>query len=158
MKVNRLLLGGAVAISMIAPGPWSENAKASSSSPFNWTMQWRLVNGRTNKRFHVLEAGTLTLSGKLWIHEKRRGAPSRPMRIKIEVVKESNDGTDSDEKNSLCSVIVTPSTTLHERTEYSKSCGRIETGKYWIRVNKFEAESGDGDGWHNQGSGILVTE
>lgn len=116
------------------------------------------IQGRTNKRFHVLDSGTLMLSGKLWIYEKRRGGSSQPMRIKVEVVKENNDEKDNNEKDAFCSVIVTPSTKLNEPTEYSKSCGRVEAGKYWVRINKFEASSTDGDGWHNRGNGTLVTE
>jgi hypothetical protein len=122
-------------------------------------MEWRFVSGRANRRFHVLDAGTLTLSGKLWAYEKRRAGAAQPQAVKIEVLKDDgNDGQDDEDRTAFCSAIVTPSAVLNERKEFSTSCGRVESGKYWIRISKPTAQSHDGDGWHNQGHGTLSTQ
>ena len=124
---------------------------AANSSAFSWTMRWRYVGGDRNSRYHALDAGALTINGKLWIYEKARASASSPLTIQIEVLKEN------DEKNVLCTLTVVPSTILNDKKEFSKTCGRIETGKYWVRITKPGATNHDGDGWHNQGAGTLAT-
>ena len=124
-----------------------------SSLSFAWTMNNRYVNGKTNGRFHTLDAGELTLSGKIWITEKRAAAASTPLSISMSVVKEQ----DSSERDAVCTVTVTPDTTINNKKEFSRSCGRIESGKFWLLIDKVGASNPDGDGWHNQGSGTLTT-
>jgi hypothetical protein len=120
-----------------------------ASSSFSWTMRWRYVGGKDNGKLHVLDAGNLTINGKIWITDKLRGSTSTPLDIQIEVLKENE--TD----NAVCTATVVPSKVMSEEKAFSKSCGRIAGGKYWLRITKVGAQDGDGDAWHNKGSGTL---
>lgn len=122
-----------------------------SSSSFSWVMNNRQVHGQNNGRLHALDAGELTLSGKIWITEKKGKSATTPLPITIKVFKEGS------ERDAVCSVTVIPDTAVNNKKEYSKSCGRIESGKYWILINKDGADNPDGEGWHNQGTGSLIT-
>lgn len=115
-------------------------------------MNRRYVGGRKNGRFHSLDAGNLTVNGKIWIHEKRAGADSSPSPVTIEVLKGDTDSKDS----IICTLVVAPSTTLNDKKSFSKPCGRVEGDKYWLKIYK-GGHSEDPDGWHSQGSGTLDT-
>jgi hypothetical protein len=124
-----------------------------SSSSFKWTMDHRYVSGERNKKFYNLSAGVLTLNGSLWITLKRAAAASAPLPISIMVVKQG-----STERNATCTVTVIPDTVVNAKKAFSKSCGRIDSGEYFVVINKDGANNPDGDGWHNQGSGTLSTD
>ncbi len=123
-----------------------------NASDYAFTMNWRYVSGKENKRFHTLDSGELTLSGKIWVHQKRYDASPVPLPVRIEVLK----GIDS-ERDVVCTLEVTPDVILNSKRAYSKSCGRIEGGSYWLRISKSKTQTSDGEGWHSQGSGTLTT-
>jgi hypothetical protein len=123
------------------------------SSAFTFTMNNRYVNGKANHKLHTLEAGELTISGQIWLHEKRRGAATTALPIQIDVVKDTFMARDV-----VCAVTVVPDRTISAKTAYSKSCGRIEGGTYFIRATKVGAENPDGEGWHNTSAGTLTTQ
>lgn len=122
-----------------------------NSASFAWTMNLRFVHGKKNGQLHSLDAGELTLSGKIWIHEKAARTASSPDKVTVEVLK------DTFLDNIVCTVEVTPSTTLNSKKEYSKACGRVESGKYWLRIYKPKSLDDTGDGWRSQSSGTLTT-
>ncbi len=117
---------------------------AANSSAYTFTMALRYVSGKDNKTFHTLDAGELTLGGKIWITDKRPDADSTPMPISITVIKAGLLGPE------VCTVTVTPDTILNSPRAYSQLCGHIEGGMYWLRISKRQARSRDGDGWHSQ--------
>lgn len=119
---------------------------AASSAAFAFTMEKRAVWGNKNKRLHTLDAGELTLSGGVWVVSKSRGSSSAPDVVTIEVHK-------GQEENKVCSVSMVPSTTFNDKRAFDKSCGRVESGSYWIFVSRPNE-----DGWHLKGSGALVTK
>lgn len=128
-----------------------EHAQASSSG-FSWTMNLREVDGYKNRQVRHLEGGTLTLEGKIWIHEKIRTANPTPEQVRIEVFRDEF-GKDP----SICSVLVRPSTILNDKRDFSRGCGRVETGNYYLVIAKPHGKD-DVDGWHNQGSGSITTK
>lgn len=130
---------------------WLAGTAVASSSSFSWTMNKRVVNGQSNGRLHVLDAGELTLSGKIWITEKKAKSASSPLPITIKVLKAGS------ERDAVCSITMIPDTAVNNKKDFSKSCGRVESGKYWILINKDGADNPDGEGWHNQGSGSITT-
>lgn len=107
------------ALAIILPG----GSALANSSAFTWAMRFRYVSGKDNKKSHSLDAGELTVSGKIWIFEKNAKATSSPGAITIEVWK---DGTLSDDR--VCALTVVPDTTLNSKKEISRSCGRVESG------------------------------
>lgn len=123
-----------------------------NSAAFAYTMNWRHVDGAKNNKLHHLEAGALNIEGKLWIHEKRAKTSASPMAIRFTVFRDEV-GRDP----SVCTLLVTPSETPNERRAFSQSCGTVATGSYYVAVSKPDASAEDGDGWHNQGSGMLTT-
>lgn len=150
MKRNFATLVGTAALPCLALTIFGGEAAASSSS-FAWVMNNRQVNGQKNGRLHALDAGELTLSGKIWITEKKAKSASTPLPITIKVFKEGS------ERDAVCSVTVIPDTAVNNKKDYARSCGRIEGGKYWVLINKDGADNPDGEGWHNQGTGALTT-
>ena len=117
-----------------------------NSAAFSFTMEMRAVWGNRNGKFHTLDAGELTLSGDVWVVSKNGGANSTPDVVTIEV----HRGTGV---SAVCSVKVTPSTTFNDKRTFDKSCGRVESGSYWVFVERTNP-----DGWHLKGSGTLVTK
>ena len=118
-----------------------------NSATFAFTMELRAVHGNKNLKLHALDAGELTLSGAVWVVSKNRGASSTPDTIDIAVKK------DNALKSQVCSATVIPNTVFNAKRSFEKSCGRIESGTYWIDVNRPTE-----DGWHVKGSGTLVTK
>jgi hypothetical protein len=151
MKRRLVKLALVVLLAGIVSAGAEEPAYASSST-FTWVMNKRQVHGKKNKKFHDLDGGELTLSGKIWVTDKKAAAASSPLSITIKVVKE-NDSED----DAVCSLTVIPDTTVNTKKDYTKSCGRVPTGKYWVHINKDGAENPDGEGWHNEGNGTLTT-
>jgi hypothetical protein len=145
----RYAAGALVGIMMIVG--FARMAVANSSG-YAFTMRWRYVSGKENRKFHALEAGELTLSGKVWITDKKVVTLAlSPDPVTIEVMQ----GTVF--PSVRCSASVTPDRIFNSSRVYSMSCGRIEAGTYWIQVSKPKAGSPDGDGWHSQGDGLLTT-
>jgi hypothetical protein len=115
-------------------------------------MDNRYVDGQKNKQIHSLDAGELTISGDIWVTSKNARATSSPQSISLRVAATGLFGS------TACTVSVTPDSTLNKKRSFSKSCGRIESGTYWIEVSKDKAIDKTGDGWHLRGSGSLTTK
>ncbi len=147
-KLGACVAGLAVlsSASMIA-----EQALANSTN-FSWTMLRRGVHGANNQKLHLLDAGTLTVSGTLWIHEKRAKATSQPMAVTIYVRKRGSIFDDD-----ICNFDVIPSTLLNDRRAFSNACGTVAAGTYYLFAAKPKSADEDGDGWHNQAAGMLTT-
>jgi len=116
-----------------------------NSSSYSFTMDYRYVNGKDNGVTHGLSAGSLTNSGSLWAYRKAAGAVG-PYSVTIAVVK------DEIIDDTICTVSVTPSTTLNEKKSFSKACGSVPTGVYYI-----EAWKTNDDGWDIKAQGTLTT-
>lgn len=124
-----------------------------NSSAYAFTMKLRYVSGRDNNRPHTLDAGELTLSGQIWATNKSVRSTSTPQPITIEVAK---PGLFS--PVPICTLSVMPDVILNSKRPYSRSCGRIEGGTYWIIASKSKTWDKSGDGWRIQGSGTLTTK
>lgn len=120
---------------------------AANSSAFSFTMHRRAVNGQKNGKLHRLDAGELTLGGSIWVVSKDGGARSTPHTVKIKVMETGVLGSE------VCSVSATPNTIFNAKRAVDKSCGRVESGSFWLLVSR-----SDDDGWHLQGSGTLSTK
>lgn len=112
----------------------------------------REVDGSRNRKLYHLDSGTLSISGSVWVTEKVRGANSAPLEITVEILRD-----EFGRNASICSLQVKPSTILNERRDFSRSCGRVESGTYYLVVAKPHGKD-DVDGWHNEGSGSLTTK
>lgn len=123
-----------------------------NSSAFAFTMELRFVSGERNKKTHALDAGELTLNGNLWVTSKKARSTSKPKPIAIRVAETGLLGS------TICTVSVTPDTIFNNKVPFSRSCGRIKGGTYWIEVSKDQAIDKTGDGWHLQGAGTLTTK
>lgn len=146
MKRKHSRLIAAVIVSFLAIGAFAGRAVANSSG-FGFTMEQRYVNGEKNKQLHALDAGELTFSGNVWVTSKNVGATSAPEVIEIAVWKIGVLGS------RVCAASVTPNTIFNDKRSFSRSCGRIEGGTYWIEVSRKKV-----DGWHIKGSGALATK
>lgn len=120
---------------------------AANSAAFAFTMELRAVNGEKNKKFHSLDAGELTLSGAIWVVSKNRGSTAAPEVVEIKVKKSGLLASE------VCSVSLTPNTIFNAKRSFEKSCGKVESGTYWVFVTRPRS-----DGWHLKGSGSLVTK
>lgn len=116
-----------------------------NSSSYSFTMDHRYVNGKDNGVTHGLSAGSLTNSCSLWAYDKAAGAVG-PYSVTIAVVQ---DGIID---KTICTTSVTPSKTLNVKKSYSKSCGSVPTGVYYI-----EAWKTNDDGWDVKAQGTLTT-
>lgn len=123
-----------------------------SSSAFSFTMFLRVVRGDRNKMLHSLDAGELTISGEVeTTGSVASPATKKPVAVSFEV---RQKGTIL--SSSVCSASVTPDPALSKKVSFSKSCGKIGKGIYYIIVSK-DYQAKTGDGWHITGSGTLVT-
>lgn len=122
-----------------------------NSSNYAWDMPWDgyYVNGKNNGVLHSLTAGTLTNSGSLWEYYKIGGASATPHDITIEVWR-----VDTIFDNKICSITVTPYTTLYQKKYYSQNGGTIIADDYYIVVWK----NNEQDGWSTAGSGTLTSQ
>jgi hypothetical protein len=127
-------------------------AALANSASFSFTMNNRLVNGESNKMLHALDAGELTLDGKLWVTSKKARATAEPGNIEIFVYKIGILNSE------VCKVVVTPDRIFNKRVAFSKACGRVESGTYVIKLWKEKALDRSGDGWQIAGSGTLTTK
>lgn len=120
-----------------------------NSSSYQWEMshEGRNVNGKRNGVLHDMTAGELTNSGEVWQYFNLQGATG-PLKVGIEVRK-VNTLFDS----SVCIAYVTPSAELNDPVSYSKDCGTISDGTYYIVAFK-----GDMDGRSTAGRGVLETQ
>lgn len=147
---TRSAVGAVVGVAMVIG---LGGVSVANTARFTFIMQCRYVGGDKTGVTHVLDAGELTLSGAIWITDKRLANPAtEPATVTIELMQGDHF------KTSFCSVEVTPDRIFNRRTNFSKSCGRIEAGTYWVRVWKKGARDKDGDGWHSQGDGILTVK
>lgn len=117
-----------------------------NSSSYSFTMDYRYVNGKSNGVTHGLDAGYLTNSGVLWAYAKAPGAVG-PYPVTIAVVK------DELIDRTICTVSVTPYTTLGVIKSFSQGCGNVKTGVYYI-----EAWKANDDGWDIKVIGTLTTQ
>lgn len=141
----------AATFAIVAIAVFAGSAVASSAA-FAFTMNLRYVDGKKNNILHTLDAGDLTLSGKIWVTSKKARAASNPEPVTITVWKPGIVNSDK------CSVSVTPDRILNQKVSFTKSCGHIESGTYFIAVSKSDAFDKSGDGWQCQGSGTLSTK
>jgi len=130
---------------------FSHRAVASSAA-YSFTMLLRCVNGEKNKTLHPLDAGSLTISGTIWVTSKVARATAEPDPITIRLYRSSLFNSE------ICTVTVTPDRVFNKKTSFTKSCGDVEAGTYFFIVSKPDAIDKLGDGWHIQGSGALVTK
>lgn len=148
-KVGACVAGLVVlcSVSMIAA-----QAQANSSN-FSWRMDKRYISGKDNGRFHMLDAGTVTIQGHIEITERLRGSVSTPIPIVISLVH-----VDLAPEQASCKITITPDTAVGASKPFSVTCGNIKSGKYWLLIKKNTEMNPDGDGWHNRGSGTVSTQ
>jgi len=60
-----------------------------NTSSWSFTMDYRYVNGAENGIYHKMDAGEMSISGKIWIYSKDSWFGETPNRIKYEVWKSS---------------------------------------------------------------------
>lgn len=118
-----------------------------SNWSFQSTVDGRYLDGLANGVRHVMTAGTLTNSGSIWATSAIPGANTNANPWTFEVWKEV---TGLDPK--ICSVVVTPRTALNSPVSFSKGCGSITAGTYYLII--FRSAS---DGRAYAGSGNLRT-
>jgi len=137
------LLFATVTLLVFAAPAWA------NSSSYEFTMNNYYVSGKNNGVFHSLTAGRLTNSGQIWAYEKLVGA-GNPYPVYIEVWKVGFLIWD----DLMCSLQVTPSTTVNQRTSYFKNCGNVPaSSQYYVVASKAGI-----DGYHLQASGTLTTQ
>jgi hypothetical protein len=149
--MKRICLKLVVAAVLVVSAMLARKAIANSSG-FSFIMNLRYVDGEKNKVLHTLDAGDLTLSGKVWAISKRARTTPEPESIAITVYKTGILNSE------VCSVSVTPSKVLNDKVSFSKSCGQVESGTYCVKVSKGKALDDTGDGWQLQGAGNLTTK
>jgi len=106
----------------------------------------RVVNGKTNGVYHQMTAGTLTISGTI----KTTAVYGNPPTAKpwhFEVRKWSND-------TIVCTAGPVAVPLLWNQTKsFSKVCGAIPAGKYYLKIWRAAADDRE-----VTGSGTLVTK
>jgi hypothetical protein len=103
------------------------------------------VNGKDNGIVHTMTAGTLSHTGAVWQYQTAPN-PVGPNQVHIEVWK------DTLFDDLICTVTLTPYTTNNLKKYFSKNCGTISAGNYFIVVWKVED-----DGRDDKGTGTLYT-
>lgn len=119
-----------------------------NTSSWSFTMDYRYVNGAENGIYHKMDAGKMSISGKIWIYSKDSWFGKTPNRIKYEVWKSSFGLDENVGKGD-----VIPQLPEGTEVEFSKSFGEQKSGQYYLVFYKI-----DDDGYNIKGSGILKTE
>ena len=116
---------------------------------FTMSPRSRVVDGKANGVFHTMDAGTLTLSGNLWVHSTLVN-PTGPASVTVAVRQHKKWWFDS----TVCSQRVTPSKTVgsHHKVSINKNCGKIGSGTYYLVISR-----GYEDGREIRGSGQIST-
>lgn len=110
----------------------------------------RYLSGKANGVFHTLTAGSLTNSGSIWVTMIMGGSPNGLQPWYFEVWKKN---TIFDQK--ICtSNPVYPNVMVGRQyaTTFSKNCGNIPDGKYYLVIWRSESDNRE-----VQGSGTLTT-
>ena len=105
------------------------------------------MDGSVTGVYHGLDAGSMTNSGSATAFSKDPGALAAPNPITVEVWKdEFFDSKD-------CSVQRTISSSLNVYRGYSKGCGNVSVGVFYLVIWKVAD-----DGWNMKGTGTLRTQ
>lgn len=144
MKRRLLSIGLTIFILLIMFTP----VYAASSSNWDFTMDYRVVDGDANGKYHNLKKGDMSLSGSIYAYSKDAGAVEKPYKVYISIY-ESKTGVD----RSVGKTSKTPSSQLNSPVKISGSWGEQNAGKYYLIVYKSED-----DGWNIKGSGTIKTE
>lgn len=110
----------------------------------------RYLSGKANGVFHTMTAGALTNSGKIWVTMIQGGTPNGLQPWYFEVWK----------KNTLFDTKICTSDPVYPNvmvgsqypTNFSKSCGNISAGKYYLVIWR-----ADSDNREVKGTGTLRT-
>ncbi len=152
MRFNWNKLGACVAgLAVLSSASMVAERALANSSNFSWRMDKIQVDGDRNGRFHVLDAGRLTIEGQIIITERMRASASTPLPIQIQLFPK-------DSTTAVCTFNVDPDRAVGAAKAFSASCGEIRAGSYWLRMKKEGASKPDGDAWHNRGNGTLTTQ
>lgn len=144
VKLVALALPAALGVGAIA------RPTSAKDSAYTFTMALRAVSGEDNKQFHDLTEGDLTVTGEIWVTEKKAQSTATPNAVTIEIRKR---GSYFSTGPMVCSFTVMPAVAHFQRRAYNHSCPRIVAGSYVVFISK--AINGKTDGWTLQGSGTL---
>lgn len=119
-----------------------------NTSNWSFTMDFRVVDGDGNGVYHEMDAGSMTISGSIWVYSTDQGHNQSTNTVTIEVWKKNTLWFD----DLVGSVSVTPRTD-GVSSSFSKNLGSVNSGTYYIFAWKTED-----DGFNLKASGKLETK